>query len=99
MAKTDITVTPAPAATVHALKPPAGPEAFEHMQFRQGEFWRDIPAYKDVDEKMFMDWLWQSKNSVKSPDELMATIQGLSSLKTCAKDSIARRWPYASRRT
>jgi lysine 2,3-aminomutase len=77
MAKTDITVTPAPAATVHALKPPAGPEAFEHMEFRQGEFWRDIPAYKDVDEKTFMDWLWQSKNSVKSPDELMATIQDL----------------------
>ncbi|MBV8171439.1 MAG: KamA family radical SAM protein [Candidatus Eremiobacteraeota bacterium] len=76
MAKTDITV-PTIEAAPHALKPPAGPEAFEHMQFRDGEFWREIPAYKDVDETTFLDWLWQSKHSVKSPDELMATIQGL----------------------
>jgi lysine 2,3-aminomutase len=76
MAKIDI--TPAHAAEpVVALKPPAGPEAFEHMQFRQGEFWRAIPAYKDVDQTTFLNWIWQGQKSVKSPEELMATIQDL----------------------
>jgi len=65
------------AQPVHALKPPAGPEAFEHMQFVAGEFWRSIPAYRDVDTPTFLDHLWQYKHSVKTPDELMATIQGL----------------------
>ena len=76
MAKTDITVA-TESEPIVALRPPAGPEAFEHMQFRQGEFWRTIPAYKDVDETTFLDHLWQYKHSVKTPDELMATIQGL----------------------
>ena len=76
MAKTDI-ASPTVDIPIRQLRPPAEPEAFEHMQFRQGEFWRSIPAYKDVDEKTFLDWLWQSKHSVKSPDELMATIQDL----------------------
>ena len=76
MAKIDI--TPAHAQEVAAvLKPPAGPEAFEHMQFRQGEFWRAIPAYKDIDEATFLNWIWQGQKSVKSPEELMATIQNL----------------------
>jgi lysine 2,3-aminomutase len=76
MIKTDVTTQPA-APPVHPVKPPAGPEAFEHMEFRQGEFWRDIPAYRDVDTPTFLDHLWQYKHSVKTPDELMATIQGL----------------------
>jgi len=76
MAKIDITPEHAVDPIV-ALKPPAGPEAFEHMQFRQGEFWRTIPAYKDIDQATFLNWIWQGQRSVKSPDELMATIQGL----------------------
>ena len=76
MAKIDITPEHASEPFV-ALKPPAGPEAFEHMQFRQGEFWRAIPAYKDVDQTTFLNWIWQGQKSVKSPEELMATIQGL----------------------
>jgi lysine 2,3-aminomutase len=76
MAKIDITPEHAVEPVV-ALKPPAGPEAFEHMEFRQGEFWRTIPAYKDVDQATFLNWIWQGQKSVKSPEELMATIQGL----------------------
>jgi lysine 2,3-aminomutase len=62
---------------VKALKPPAGPEAFEHMNLRQGEFWRAIPAYKDVDEATFFNHLWQYQKSVKTPEELHNTVQEL----------------------
>jgi len=57
------------------VKPSAGPDALEHMNFRQGEFWREIPAYKDVDEATFLNHLWQYQHSVKTPDELLAAIQ------------------------
>jgi len=62
---------------VKALKPPAGPEAFEHKNLRQGEFWREIPAYKDVDEATFLNHLWQYQHSVKTPEELHSAVQEL----------------------
>ncbi len=58
-------------------KPPADPSAFEHRNLRQGEFWRAIPAYRDVDEATFLDHLWQARKSVKNADELLATIEEL----------------------
>ena len=61
------------------LKPPAGPEAFVHRQLRQGEFWRDIPAYKDVPTETFLDHIWQGKNSVTSPEKLLETLKDLAS--------------------
>jgi lysine 2,3-aminomutase len=67
------------AEPIVALKPPAGPEAFEHKNLKQGEFWRHIPAYKDVDEKTFLDHIWQGRHSVKTPEELLGTIQELAS--------------------
>ena len=67
----------ATAQPVKALKPPAGPEAFEHRNLLQGEFWRAIPAYKDVDEATFLNHLWQYQKSAKTPDELHNTVQEL----------------------
>jgi lysine 2,3-aminomutase len=58
-------------------KPPAPPEAFEHRNVRQGEFWRTIPRYRDVDEATFLDHIWQGQNSIKSPEELLATVEEL----------------------
>ncbi len=60
-------------------KPPVGPEYFEFKNLKQGEFWRHVPAYKDVDEKTFLDHLWQQKHSVKTPEELLQTIESLAS--------------------
>jgi len=60
-----------------ALKPPAPPEAFAHTHVRQGEFWRAIPSYSGVDEKTFLDHIWQGQHSVKSADELLATVKDL----------------------
>ncbi len=62
---------------VHSVRPPAGPEALEHMNLLQGEFWRNVPAYRDVDEETFLNHLWQYQHSVKTPEELLATIQEL----------------------
>jgi lysine 2,3-aminomutase len=67
------------AEPIVALKAPAGPGAFEHKNLLQGEFWRHIPAYKDVDEKTFLDHIWQGRHSVKTPEELLGTIQELAS--------------------
>lgn len=59
------------------IKPPAPPEAVNYRHFRQGEFWRAIPKYAEVDETTFLDHIWQGQNSVKSPDELLATVKDL----------------------
>ena len=61
------------------LKPPAPPEQFEHKNLKQGNFWSHVPAYKDVDEATFLDHLWQQKNAVKTPQELLDTIKDICS--------------------
>ncbi|MGA9943990.1 MAG: hypothetical protein WBP75_03045, partial [Candidatus Cybelea sp.] len=63
------------AAAIHHVKPPAPPEQFEYKNLKQGEFWRHIPAYADVDEATFLDHLWQSRKSVKTAEELLETIR------------------------
>jgi lysine 2,3-aminomutase len=60
-------------------KPPVDDDVLAYRNLKQGEFWRHVPAYKDVDEATFMDHLWQQKNSVKTPEELLETIKDLCS--------------------
>ena len=60
-------------------KPAAPPETFAYRDLVGGEFWRHIPAYRDVDETMFLDHLWQQRHSVKTPEELLETIRDLAS--------------------
>ncbi len=61
------------------LKPPVNPSYFKYKELKQGEFWRHVPAYREIDEAMFLDHLWQQKNAVKTPQELLATIKDLCS--------------------
>ncbi|HVA28021.1 MAG TPA: KamA family radical SAM protein [Candidatus Baltobacteraceae bacterium] len=61
------------------LKPPAPPSQFEYKNLKQGEFWRHIPAYREIDEATFLDHLWQQKNAVKTAEELLATIKDVCS--------------------
>ena len=61
----------------HHLKPPAGPEAFVHRDLRDGEFWRAIPKYREIDEATFLDHIWQGQNSIKSPEDLLETVKEL----------------------
>ncbi|HEY9722221.1 MAG TPA: KamA family radical SAM protein [Oscillatoriaceae cyanobacterium] len=58
-----------------AKKPPVAEDTLTHKQLRQGEFWRDLPAYKDVDEATFLSHIWQGKNSITTPEKLIETIQ------------------------
>lgn len=58
-------------------KPPIDPATLDHRNLRQGEFWRTIPKYKDVDEATFLNHIWQGQNSVKTTDELLETIKDL----------------------
>ncbi|GAC1545425.1 MAG: hypothetical protein NVS2B17_27740 [Candidatus Velthaea sp.] len=64
-------------AAHHIVKPPVDPATLEHRNLRQGEFWRDIPAYRDIDEATFLDHIWQGRHSVKTADELLETIKNL----------------------
>ena len=80
MAISDVSKIHAPEPHRH-VKPPADPSALEHEQLLQGEFWRKIPAYKDIDEPTFLDHVWQYRNSVKTVDELANTVQDLVSPK------------------
>lgn len=65
--------------TLMHTKPPVSPEYFEYKDLKRGEFWRHVPAYKEIDEATFLDHLWQQKHSVKTPEELLQTIEELAS--------------------
>lgn len=59
------------------LKPAVDPATLTHKQLLRGEFWRRIPAYKEVSEKEFLDHAWQSKHSITRIDKLLAALRGL----------------------
>lgn len=78
----DSSATPATPATSamsdgHAARPPVDPATLHHKQLVSGEFWRHIPAYKEVSEAQFLDHNWQAKNSVTRVDKLLAAVAGL----------------------
>ena len=58
-------------------KPSVDPATLDHRDLRQGEFWRSIPKYRDIDEATFLSHIWQGQNSVKTTDELLETIKDL----------------------
>ena len=62
---------------VHALKPPVDPATLVHRQLRGGDFWRAIPAYRDIDEATFLDHKWQAKHTITRPDKLLEVVKDL----------------------
>ncbi len=60
-----------------ALKPPVKPEALRHRNFRDDEFWKQIPAYREIDEATFLDHRWQAKKSITKPAKLLDAVQDL----------------------
>ncbi len=62
-----------------ALKPPVGPDALRHRDLLDGEFWRRIPAYSEVDEATFLDHRWQSKKTITRPEKLLHALEGIAS--------------------
>ena len=65
--------------TVSSLRPPAPSSALDHRNLRSDEFWRIIPAWKEVDEKAFLNHIWQEKNAITSADKLVGAVRDLAS--------------------
>lgn len=53
-----------------ALREPTDEGALDHREFDDSDFWRRIPAFRDVTEEEFLDWRFQSSNSVTSVEQL-----------------------------
>ena len=68
---------PVAGAASPRVKPPVDPSALAHRDLRSGDFWRRIPAWKDVDEATFLDHKWQAKKSITKVEKLLATMQEL----------------------
>jgi lysine 2,3-aminomutase len=85
-------------APLFSTIPPAS-GALAYRNLRQGEFWRAIPAYSNVDEATFLDHIWQGRQSIKTPAELLETIKDLvpASFFEDAREGF-RRAPMAVRR-
>jgi lysine 2,3-aminomutase len=65
--------------SIHHKKPHVDEATLSHRNLRKDEFWRQIPAWKDVDEATFLNHLWQEKNAIISPERLVAAVQDLAS--------------------
>ena len=46
-----------------------------HREFRDDEFWREIPAWKDVSREDFGSHLWQAKNSIRKLSHVRDVLQ------------------------
>lgn len=60
-----------------AVRPPVDPATLEHKNLLDGDFWRRIPAYAQVDEATFLDHRWQMKHTITRPDKLLEALHGL----------------------
>jgi len=61
------------------VRPPADPSTMAHRDLLDGEFWRRIPAFKDIDEATFLDHRWQMKNTITKTSKLLAAVESLAS--------------------
>lgn len=53
----------------------ADANSMDHRSFRDDEFWKVIPGWKDVSRQEFGNYLWQAKNSVKKLREVKDVLQ------------------------
>jgi lysine 2,3-aminomutase len=70
-------LNPAASAPIVPKKPPVDPKTLEHAALRDDEFWRRIPAYKDVPRETFLDHNWQAKHSITKISKLLEAVQAL----------------------
>ncbi|WP_394822885.1 KamA family radical SAM protein [Pendulispora albinea] len=63
-----------PTATV---KPPVDPATLTYRELERGPFWQKIPAYREVDEKQFLDHTWQAKHTITNTAKLLRAVEGL----------------------
>ena len=65
--------------TPRKVRPPVDPSTMAHRDLRTGAWWREIPAFADVDEATFHDHRWQMKHTITKPETLLAAVSGLAS--------------------
>lgn len=54
-------------------------DELKHREFREDDFWKAIPAWKDVTRAEFSDHLWQMKHSIKKVEQVKTVLGGLCS--------------------
>lgn len=70
-------IAPQSPSPIHAKKPPVDPSTLVHKQLLDGPFWQRIPAWRNVDEKTFLDHHWQAKNTITNVQKLLKALEGL----------------------
>lgn len=53
-----------------AKKPQKKIPELQHRNFRNDDFWREVPAWASVDRGEFADHLWQQKHSIRKVDQV-----------------------------
>ena len=64
-------------ATERSSRPATPSSEPAHRQLLEGDFWRRIPAYREVSEASFLDHHWQSQHAVTRVDKLASTLLDL----------------------
>lgn len=59
---------------VEQEKPKPAP-SFKHREFRSDAFWRNIPAWAELEVDRFLNHTWQSQNSIRNIDQLKPLLQ------------------------
>ena len=62
---------------VRKHRPAPLPPMEDHRQLLEGDFWRHIPAYREVDEATFLDHRFQAKASVTRAEQLYSVLREL----------------------
>ena len=60
-----------------AVKPPVEPDSLRHRELLAGDFWRRIPAFREVSQDDFLDHHFQARHSLTKPRALFEALKGL----------------------
>jgi lysine 2,3-aminomutase len=72
LASTKLTVVDQP--RVRHLKARIQPDAVTWRRPRRDEFWRRIPAWREVEAATFLDHRWQERNAITSAEKLLSAL-------------------------
>lgn len=73
----ELSVVQEPQGETRKVRPPVDPATLAHRDLLDGDFWRKIPAFRDVDEATFLDHRWQQKHSITKPEKLLSAVSGI----------------------
>jgi lysine 2,3-aminomutase len=62
---------------VPAQRAPVDPQSLRHRELLSGDFWRRIPAFRDISSADFLDHNFQARNSITKPRALFDALRGL----------------------